>query len=163
MRKIIVNRSQIMNFRNWIHKNIVQRNFMALHSVSLAAIKGSFQIWTCHNHTNVEWTCMYHLSPFTPLYHKVFTSTCIAIWGHRTLPLMAGLRPSCWRLVFTKEIHYQSLSLTLYWIYMYMYTCTWICLKICRSVKSLYVLQYADDTCLVSDWLAFCCAMLDNR
>ena len=25
-----------------------------LHSVSLAAIKGSFQIWTCHNHVNVE-------------------------------------------------------------------------------------------------------------
>ena len=72
MRKIIVNRSQIMNFRNWIHKNIVPRNFMALHSVSLAAIKGSFQIWTCHNHTNVEWTSMYHLSPSTPLYHKVF-------------------------------------------------------------------------------------------
>ena len=61
-----------MNFRNWIHKNFVPRNFMALHSVSLAAIKGSFQIWTCHNHTNVEWTCMYHLSPSTPLYHKIF-------------------------------------------------------------------------------------------
>ena len=25
-----------------------------LHSVSLAAIKGSFQIWTCRNHVNVE-------------------------------------------------------------------------------------------------------------
>ena len=25
-----------------------------LHSVSLVAIKGSFQIWTCHNHVNVE-------------------------------------------------------------------------------------------------------------
>ena len=25
-----------------------------LHSIFLAVIKGSFQIWTCHNHVNVD-------------------------------------------------------------------------------------------------------------